>query len=365
MLHLCSAKTLPVLTIFVSILLGLSGCAMVGPGSISMGRADYNEAINKTEDEQMLMSIVKGRYGETFSLLSVTGVAANVRFTANAGAQAGVGPKENYLGNIVPLNGGVAYEESPTITYSPVQGADYLQQLMSPVSLDILVLSIRNELASGNALVLLANRINDLQNPDFLSRQAAGPNVRFKRFADLNRELVQEGIVQWVADPREDVPFDILISRYAPEYLSRVREYLDLLGLPMASDVSEDIVLPVYFGVKGRDTNGVDISTRSTVGLIQLLRSAIVVPKEHLDKRLTVEYSKPGLAGEGICIYSSMDKPENASVAIRYRGYWFYIAENDGRTKNFYMMVRTLWSATIAAGTDQRAAPVLTLPVSR
>ena len=41
-----------------------------------MGRADYNEAINRTEDEQMLLSIVKGRYGETFSLLAVTGVAA-------------------------------------------------------------------------------------------------------------------------------------------------------------------------------------------------------------------------------------------------------------------------------------------------
>jgi hypothetical protein len=47
-----------------------------------MGRADYNGAINKTEDEQMLMAIVKGRYGETTSLLSVNGVAANVRFNA-------------------------------------------------------------------------------------------------------------------------------------------------------------------------------------------------------------------------------------------------------------------------------------------
>ena len=51
---------------------------MVGPSSISMGRGDYNDAINKTQDEQLLMAIVKGRYGDTFSLLSVTGVAANL-----------------------------------------------------------------------------------------------------------------------------------------------------------------------------------------------------------------------------------------------------------------------------------------------
>ena len=54
-----------------------------------MGRAAYNESINKTEDEQMLLSIVKGRYGETSSLLTVSGVAANINFSAKAGVQAG------------------------------------------------------------------------------------------------------------------------------------------------------------------------------------------------------------------------------------------------------------------------------------
>ena len=60
------------LAIFPLFICVLSGCAMVGPSSISMGRGDYNDAINKTEDEQLLMSIVKGRYGDTFSLLAVS-----------------------------------------------------------------------------------------------------------------------------------------------------------------------------------------------------------------------------------------------------------------------------------------------------
>ena len=40
------------LTALCLVMCVLSGCAMVGPRSISMGRADYNEAINRTEDEQ-------------------------------------------------------------------------------------------------------------------------------------------------------------------------------------------------------------------------------------------------------------------------------------------------------------------------
>jgi hypothetical protein len=72
------------LAIFSSAVLAYFGCSMVDPRSISMGRADYNSAINRTENEQLLMAIVKGRYGETTSLLSVQSIAANDRFTTRA-----------------------------------------------------------------------------------------------------------------------------------------------------------------------------------------------------------------------------------------------------------------------------------------
>ena len=62
----------------------------------------------------MLMSIVRGRYGETYDMLAVTAVAANIRFRATAGVEAGFGPSSSYDGNLVPFSGGVAYEENPT-----------------------------------------------------------------------------------------------------------------------------------------------------------------------------------------------------------------------------------------------------------
>lgn len=130
---------------------------MIGPKVISMGRAHYAEAINKTESEQILLSIVKGRYGESFTLLTVSGVAANVRFSTNAGIQAGLGPQENYTVNLVPLSGGLSYEENPTITYEPVQGEQYLRQLLSPVPLDILILMVRNETYSASPEVRAYN----------------------------------------------------------------------------------------------------------------------------------------------------------------------------------------------------------------
>jgi hypothetical protein len=343
----------------------ISGCAIVGPRSISMGRATYSEAINRTEDEQMLLSILKTRYGETMSLLAVSGVAANVRFSANAGIQAGFGPDENYAGNIIPFSGGFIYEENPTITYAPVQGAQYLRQLMSPIPLDILVLSLRTGTDSTRYLILLANRINDMRNPDFLDAASSEPDSRFERFVELDTELRTAGVLDILADPRKEVPFVLLISNYAPVYSEHVNEYLSLLGLTKPKDESKDIILPVYFSIKRRELDGMAISTRSLIDLIEILSAAIEIPQEHVRSGMAMNYPAMGLAGKNIHIHSSKDKPDQAAVAVRHRGYWFYIDDTDMNTKLFYLTVRTLWSVRIAAAADQKVAPVLTIPVSR
>lgn len=353
------------LTTLSLVLFALSGCAGVGPKSISMGRSDYNEAINKTEDEQMLLSIVKGRYGETFSLLSVSGVAANVRFRTNVGVDVGIGPTENFRGNLVPLSGGLAYEENPTITYFPVNGERYLRQLMSPIPLDLLILIIRTGTSSGNYITMISDRINDMRNPDFLEATSAEPDLRFQRFVELNIELDRAGVIEWVENPRKEVPFDVLITSYAPAYTNKVREYLTLLGLPMPTEESKDIVIPVYFAIAGQVTNGIAISTRSTFGILEILRASIEIPEEHTIAGIALNYPAPGLAGKNIRIYSSKDKPAKAAVAVKHRGYWFYIDQTDMYTKLFYVMVRTLWSTSIADASERSTAPVLTIPVGR
>ena len=343
----------------------ICGCAVVGPTSISMGRSDYNEAINKTEDEQLLMSIVRGRYGETFSLLAVTGVAANISFGTNAGVNIGFGPDENYAGNLVPFSGGLFYEENPTITYKLVQGEQHIRQLLSPIPLDMLLLFVRSLTEPDPILTLLVNRINDLRNPDFLPTSSAEPDPRFIRFIELITELRKAGVAEWVLDSRKEVEFDVVISDYAPEYTQTVREYLDLLGLPMPTDESKNIILPVYFALKGRALGGIGISTRSTADLIEILKAAIELPQEHDSAGLTINYPPMGLAGKDIHIRSSIDKPKTASLAVKYRGYWFYIDETDLPTKQFFRALRLFWSVSIANSADQMTAPVLTIPVSK
>ena len=348
-----------------SVLFTLSGCAVVGPSSISHGRADYNEAINRTEDEQLLMSMVKGRYGETTSLLAVSGVAANVRFNTSAGVEVGWGRPENYAGNLTPFSAGLAYEENPTITYAPVQGEKYFRQVMSPIPLDILLLSMRSETSGAAVFTLLVSKVNNLRNPDFLEGPFTEPDPRFIRFVELTTELLRAGVMDLVKDPQKEVSFTVVIDGYAPQYSKEVVEFLDLLDLSVPAEQSEEIVIPAYFAVNTRKVWGIGITTRSTYDLIEIFKAAIEVPQEHARAGLTIKFPPRGLTGQGIRVISSKKRPKGIPWGVKYRGYWFYIDETDLRTKAFFQALRAYWSVSIAAAADQRAAPVLTLPVSR
>ncbi len=355
----CQAYSLAALCLVLCV---LSGCAMVGPRSISVGRADYNEVINRTEDEQMLLSIVKGRYGETSSLLAVKSVAANVRFSANAGVEAGFGPKDISGENL--FIGGLAYEENPTITYAPVQGEDYIRQMMAPIPLDILLLSVRAMSASDDLFILFVNKINDLRNPDFLAASGnAGPG--FKRFVELFTELHTAGVLDLARDPQEKMQFSVVISDYAPQYSQKVMEFLALLALPYPPGELQNIIIPVHLALRTGNEWGIGITTRSTFNMIEILRASVIVPPEHNRLGLSLHFPPVGLPGQGVRIISSKDRPENTSVAVKYRGYWFYIDETDQRTKAFFRALRMCWSITIAGSADQMTAPILTIPVSR
>ena len=67
------------------------------------------------------------------------GITANAKFSASAGVNIGVDPSDIYEGNLVPLSGGVAYEDNPTITYLPVQGKTHIRGLMAPIRVDFIL----------------------------------------------------------------------------------------------------------------------------------------------------------------------------------------------------------------------------------
>jgi len=341
-----------------------SGCASVGPRAIGSGRLDYAEVISTTEDEQLLLSIVKGRYGESISLLEVTGVAANVRFRVDASLDFGI-----HLGPGAPddaaAGGAVAYEENPTITYRPVTGEHFVRQLLSPLPLDVLVLALRSMTFDEGVLVLLVSKVNGVRNPDFVDGPLDETASRFRRFAALYSTLNKAGVLEFFRNERDEAPFNLLIRGYAPEHASAVRELLDLLDLPEPDETGADIVIPVHFGANPEGSPGLAITTRTTFDLVEILRAAVEVPEPDAAAGLVVEFPPMGLPGQGLRIHASTSRPDDSVVAVRHRGYWFFIRDSDQVTKAAFGLLRTFWAFASTNPAADSNIPVMTIPLSR
>ncbi|RME33196.1 MAG: hypothetical protein D6786_08300, partial [Gammaproteobacteria bacterium] len=73
----------------------LGACARIGPERIRHSSNDYNIAIQRTTDQQLLLNLVRLRYRDTPLFLEVSGVAS--QFRINTAASAGATLRERQI----------------------------------------------------------------------------------------------------------------------------------------------------------------------------------------------------------------------------------------------------------------------------
>ena len=352
--------------IIVSILTSvLASCSNVGPLAISSGRLTYNDAIITTENQQILMVAVHNRYKERGHLLSVASVTANVSISTSAGFQVGLGlgNSSDYAGNLVPFTAGAVYEENPTISYVPVGGEQYSQQLFSPIAVTAfaqLAGSVNNP--TGIYLSLISS-INGIYNPDFLLPEME-IDPRFLRIVKIMEKLTQAHRLQWVQDVQKNNLF-VTIDRSDGAFKTEINELIGLLGLTNIKTNSKPLIIPVSSDIYLPGENIITIKTRSVWGMIELLSAAIELSADDLKKGTAATYLAKGFTAKLLHVHVAEKKPENAYVAVPHHDRWFYIDNTDHATKRYFGLLGNLLYATITDSVGgSSAAPVLTVPVS-
>ena len=213
----------------------VAGCSVAGTTAIRNGRAAYNQAMVDTNNEQLLAMIVRMRYQEPYGLLAVASITANVRIQTSIGAQFGVGPQSNYAGNLVPLSAGALYEENPTISYVPVEGQQYLRQMLSPLPLNFAVLLLSALGDSPRTMTLLIKEINGIRNPEFVIDPSAAADDRFAQVAELLASLHRRGSMTWTQEPGDTPAFALLLRGEGADYAQEVARLHELLEIGRAS----------------------------------------------------------------------------------------------------------------------------------
>ena len=349
----------------------LSGCAYFGPDTVHGNRNPYNIAIQKTSEEQMLLNLVRLKYRDTPFFLEVSSVAT--QFTYNAGL-AGAFTHGGGKSNIFEIGPSGEYEENPTVTYSPLQGEQFVKRLLSPISLETLLLLYNSGWSVERVFEMCAQRVNKIRN----APRAAGPTPAtapeyktFQRLTDLMRNLqVKDGLNIRLEHPSpgpvEHRGSSRIVMRLTAkgETTTETRELQKLLEL--SPDAPFYVVTPNY--ISGRHDR-IGIQTRSLMGVLYYLSQGVKVPPEDIEAgRVTVTRTADGevfdwvqVTGGLLRVRSQAAQPDRAAVSVEYRGHWFYIADSDLTSKTTFSLLHHLFA--LQSGDVQSTQPVYTLPL--
>jgi hypothetical protein len=348
----------------------LSGCTSIGPAGVVRDRFDYSGAVSDSWKSQMLLNLVKIRYGDSPVFLDVGQIVAGYSFqrsvSVNPAAKVfngGAGGNVE-IGSVGFTAGGVL-NDSPTVTYSPMSGERFARSLMTPIPPSVIL----NLIQAGNPVEEVfrtsVQSINDVDNrrvgrlfvrsanPEFF---ALLPNLgRLQASGDIGvrvEQVGQESKLQMVFRPR--------ISAAEERALANVSK---ILGLDPSIKS-----FPVIYGNVERNDKEIALLTRSIYEILTDMASYITVPEAHVADRRVRPTPEADTGPDGpiaplIRVASSLERPDDAFVAVPYSGYWFSIDNRDLPSKQTFTSIMFLF--TFVETGSKEAAPILTIPTTR
>ena len=344
----------------------LGGCAQLGPNLVQAGRNDYNKVLARSDQEEQLMNLVRMRYADSPLILDVSSVSTSFEWSQDLSA-VGTAFDSAESDSGVGVSGSLGYREMPTVTYTPLGGADFVRNVMTPVPLDSFLLLGNSGWSIERLLRVMVNSMNGLSN----ARRASGPTPleppeyeNFKRAAKLLRTLELRGFATTGYGKRETEHIPVIHFDAGFWQTHEAQALADLLVLRRGQRF---VTLDTHS--KQRRPDAIGLEMRSLSGIMFFLSHAVEVPEADIEAgRVGITRGADGqpfdwsdVLGDLLVIRSSSDAPENATLAVSYRGSWFYIEDSDIQSKYTFMLLTQI--TAIQAGEIERTAPVLTLPV--
>lgn len=364
---------------FLIVAVSISGCqSTFGPGTLERTHPAYNKSISETLSEQMLINLVRLRYREQPTFLEIGSVTVSPRISTSANFDTDIDLGSG--GNVIQPGVGVEYSQSPTISYTPLRGEDFLKSVLSSISLEAILVMTQSGWSIERVFGMTIERMNGLYN----ASSASGPTPtlepkkhyeNFARALEIFRHLQREGImeigpnIEMDKGEQENKNKTELVMQFFPGKVGYVKsegeELESLLGI---TAVDHRVIISSDF--LNKKPNVLGLRVRSIMSVLFYLSQNIKVPDEHKEAGLvTVTRTEGGdefnwddtPAGKYFVVQSSKGRPENAYISVPHRGYWFYIANDDLETKSSFLLLQLLFS--LQAGQSEASGPTLTLPV--
>ncbi|MEM8629293.1 MAG: hypothetical protein AAGF04_04415 [Chlamydiota bacterium] len=337
------------------------------------GRAAYNESLQRTNNEQMLLNLVRLRYLDTPFFLNVSNITTQFTYRSSGNAEI---PIPGFTSeNPGVLGGELFWQNQPTIQYTPLEGNAFASQLLSPIELS----NLQHLILSGWDLSLVFRIAVQSFDSFFNAPEASSPiphyMPKYERFFEVTdllryfqrRSELQIGVnmSQCVSDKGDAEPvFDSLELRFPIQG----EESRRLAGLLSSAEKRGDTYrFRLQLGFNGKEKVG--IMPRSILSCMYYLSGGVEVPEEDILAGFVPVTRDPEgdlfdwqtIMGSLLHVRYSCCKPSCAYAAIRYKNRWFYIAEEDLASKRTFVLLLQLYNLQSRA--VKTKAPVLTLPI--
>lgn len=341
-----------------------TGCTYLGPSSVTATRPDYNAAIQQTNDRELLLNLVRLRYRDTLYFIGVERVVSGLEINRalRATISAPEGAPNTFFGA-----GDIGILERPTIFYAPLEGEQFVRHLMSPLQLDTLLLLAYSGWSIERVFVMTIQEANGLRNAPSASGPTPALEPEYREFRAALRHLrtlqrrhdVEIGRVR-------DGDETALELRFAPgtQVDPDARAFKQLLGLDQNLDRFRIVG---GIGRGGGDT--LAVATRPLIATMNYLSQGIEPPAADIAAgRVTRTVTAEGTPFDWqtmldgmFRVHSGANAPDNAAVAVNYRGSWFYVDDSDLESKSTFVLLSQLFA--LQAGYDPLGAPALNLSI--
>jgi hypothetical protein len=392
----------------------VSGC--VGPKAVRYTRMRYNEVMRDTNDEQLLINIVRLRYADSPVFIDLPNITSQFE----------VAGRGNYLGgygNQTPRRASLGYGElslrdTPTLSYHPREGREIAKALLTPLSGDLFI--VVNAGANLEQLLLFSmSDINDVPNAPLatiLLPRVPDENALYLRGIRLLASLRERDATELAFGtneetdgssdpiPKGSVQGRDLLNAAKDGYVYRAKGEGQLTLLKREKDLMLKI-RPAYvhspemeevarifrltpglsmYKIKselteeanqrlpnplGSDTMYVNL--RSLLQIMTFLSKGVCIPEEHVISGVAPVTPGPDgrpydwtpvTAGQ-FTVHVQKHRPRAAEVAVQYRGYWFYIAPDDVNSRAALAILEIVLALQESDG--RSVGPLLTLPIGR
>jgi hypothetical protein len=365
-------RAIPAAVVITAIAAALAGCGSFGPHTVPHDRFDYTAAIASSWQEQMLLNIVKLRYGDTPVFLDVASVinqyllqgTVDLRFTWVHPVTA--------VGDSKSIGGSGVYAERPTITYTPLAGERFARSLMKPLPPPSVMGLIEAGYPIDAVMRVCVNSINGVRNHYGGAARARQADPEFYPLIERMRKLQATGAIGLrmektpgaaPGESENEALVMIFRKKVTPEMQEDSRFVRKTLGLDPDAET-----LRIGYGSVAKDDKEVALLTRSVLEILIELGSYIEVPPDDVrDKRCLPTMAAETSPASGaaipplIRIQSSPSKPSQFGfVAVPYRGQYFWIDDRDMRSKSLFTFLMFIFSLTETQGKE--AAPIVTIP---